>query len=115
VAARGIEQAEQELDGGGFAGAIRTEQTEDFAAAHLEIHVVNGAGLGAAPEILEDLGEAADGNDDLGGTRSAECGVRNGVGGGHDYSLNYNRAAVSRNMIARSDLDIFLLAISIMA
>ena len=61
----GIEQAQQQLDGGGLAGTIRAEQAEHFAAPHLEIHVVHRARLGPAPEILEDLGQPADGDDDF--------------------------------------------------
>ena len=67
-----VQQAEQQLDGGGLAGAVRAEQAEDLAAPHLEIHVVHRARLGPAPEILEDLGQAANGNDDF-AVWSAEC------------------------------------------
>ncbi len=73
VAAGGIEQAQQQLDGGGFAGAVRAEQAEDFAAPHLKIHVVHRPRLGPAPEILEDLGQPAHGDDDVRGRRMAGC------------------------------------------
>ena len=47
------------------------EQAEHLAAPHLEIHVIHRARLGPAPEILEDLGQAANGNDHFAVTR--EC------------------------------------------
>jgi len=42
VAAAGFDKAEQHLDGGAFAGAIRAEEAEDFAAADLERKATNG-------------------------------------------------------------------------
>jgi hypothetical protein len=38
----GTAQPLEALDGGRLAGAVRTEQTEDLAAAHLERHAVDG-------------------------------------------------------------------------
>ena len=60
-----IKQTEQHLHGRGFAGAVRPEQTEDLAAPHFKIDIVHRARLGPAPEILEDFGQAANGDDDL--------------------------------------------------
>ena len=77
VAAGRIEQTEEQLDGGGLAGTIRPEESEDLAAADIEIHVVHGAGLGAAPEILENLREATNGNDHVVGV-GADRGWRGG-------------------------------------
>ena len=65
VAFRRIQQTEQQLDGGGFAGTVRAEQAENFAFADFKIHAVHRARLRAVPEILEDLRQAADGNDHL--------------------------------------------------
>src|SRR3546814_5100064 len=49
-----LEQAAQHLEGGGFAGAIGTEQAEDLALAYLEAHAVGGG------EVAEALGEVTD-------------------------------------------------------
>lgn len=75
VALGGIQQAEQQFDGGGFSRAIRPEQAEHFATADVEIDIVDGARLGASPEIFEDFGEAADGDDDFGGLIRARRGL----------------------------------------
>jgi hypothetical protein len=76
----GIKQAEQHLHRGGFPRAVRAEQAEDFAAPHRKVDVVDGARLGAAPEVFEDLGEAAYGHDAFrrGGGRGGR------FSGGHD-------------------------------
>src|ERR1035438_8228176 len=66
VPLRGIQQAKQQLDGGGFARAIRAEQAEDLSAPDFKIHVVHRARLGTVPEILEHLRQPAHGDDDLG-------------------------------------------------
>ena len=66
------EQPEEHFDGGRFAGAIRAEKAENFAAFHLEIDVIDGARFWAVPEILEDFGEAANDDDVLAGL-SAAC------------------------------------------
>jgi len=42
VATAGFDEAEQHLDGGAFAGAVRAEEAEDFAAADLERKATNG-------------------------------------------------------------------------
>ena len=60
-----IKQAEKQLDGRRFAGPIGTEQAEDFAATHFKIYIVHRSGFRAAPEIFEEFGEAADGDNDL--------------------------------------------------
>jgi hypothetical protein len=52
VTATRLDEAEQHLDGGAFAGAIRAEEPEDFAAADLKRKAANGD-LGA-----EDLAKA---------------------------------------------------------
>ena len=62
---RRIQQTQQQLDGGGFAGAVRAEQAEHLAAPDLKIHVVHRARLGPVPEILEHLRQPAHGHDDL--------------------------------------------------
>ena len=62
---RRIQQTEQQLDRGGFAGAVRAEQAEHLAAPDFKIHVVHRARLGAVPEILEHLRQPAHGDDDL--------------------------------------------------
>ena len=60
-----IQQTEQQFDRGGFAGAVRPEQAEHFAAPDFEIHIVHRARLGPVPEIFEDFGQPAHGNDDF--------------------------------------------------
>jgi hypothetical protein len=55
----GVQQAEQQLDRRGFAGTVRAEQTENFAAPDFKIHIVHRARLGAIPEILENFGQSA--------------------------------------------------------
>ena len=42
VATAGFDEAEQHLDRGAFAGAVRAEEAEDFAAAHLERKATDG-------------------------------------------------------------------------
>ena len=44
--AGGLEQRGEDLDGGGFAGAVRAEESENFALLHIEGDVVDG------PELL---------------------------------------------------------------
>ena len=118
VAARGIEQAQEQLHRRGFPRAIRPEQSEHLALAHLEIHAIDRARLGPPPEILEDLGQAADGDDGFAGLRIADCGLRIGVSdqGCHasvassDYEF-----AIRRNTPARSALFICFLATAIIA
>ena len=58
-----IKQTEDEFYGGGFAGAVRSQESEDLAAANFEINAVHGAGFRTGPKIFEDFGEAADGDD----------------------------------------------------
>ena len=65
VTFRRIQQAEQQLDGRGFAGAVRSEQAKDFAATDFKIHVVHRARLGAVPKIFENFRQPAHGDDDL--------------------------------------------------
>src|SRR6185503_4585818 len=78
VPAGRIEQPEQHLDGGRFAGTIWAQQTEDLATAHLEINGINRPGLGPSPKILEDLGQAANDNHRLIGIGLAGRGACNG-------------------------------------
>ena len=59
LAVGGEEQAEQELDGGGLAGAVGAEQAEDLAAVDFEVEGAEGVLLLAAPEVAVDLGELA--------------------------------------------------------
>src|SRR5579859_3058517 len=87
VALGGIKQAEQQLDRGRFAGAVRPEQAEHLAAADLKIHVIDSARLGAAPEILEDLGQPADGYNRLGGFEIGAGRLRGDLGGGHGINF----------------------------
>src|SRR6266566_6618731 len=63
VSLRGIEQAQQQLDGRRFARAVRAEQAEHLARPDLEIHVIHGLGFGPAPEVFEDLRQPADDDD----------------------------------------------------
>ena len=81
-----VEEAEHHLDGRGFSGAVGSEQTEDLAATDLEVDVVDGAGLRPTPEVLEDLGEAAHGDDGLGVCARSGFGLE-GVEGGHGKSV----------------------------
>ena len=53
----GANEAEQELDGGGLAGAVGTEQTEDLAAPHLHREIDHRAHLAAPEPDPERLGE----------------------------------------------------------
>ena len=59
LAVGGEEQAEQQLDGGGLAGAVGAEQAEDFAAVDLEVEGAQGDLLLAPPEVAVDLGQLA--------------------------------------------------------
>src|SRR5882672_10813587 len=77
MAFRGIQQAEQQFDRGGFSGTIWPEQAEHFTAAHFEIHIVHGASFRPAPKILEDFGQAADRNDGFSGRFRWLCPWRN--------------------------------------
>jgi hypothetical protein len=63
MAAGGVEEPEEHFDRGRFTGAVGAEEAEDFAAADFEVDVIDGAGFRAAPEVLEDFGEAADDDD----------------------------------------------------
>jgi hypothetical protein len=56
-ASGGEDEAEEEFDGGGLAGAIGAEEAEDFTAMDGEVKVVQGADFVAAPEVFVDLGE----------------------------------------------------------
>jgi len=64
---RGIQQAEQQFDRGGFPGTVGPEQAEHLATPDIEIDIVHRARLGPPPKILEYLGQAADGNNDFAG------------------------------------------------
>ena len=65
LAVGGEEQAEQQLDGGGLAGAVGAEQAEDFALVDLEVEGVQGGLLLPAPEVAVDLGQVARFDDDF--------------------------------------------------
>ena len=60
-----IQKTEQQLDRRGFARAVRSQQTEDFAAPDFEIDIVHGLRFGPAPEILEDFRQPAHDHDVL--------------------------------------------------
>ena len=60
-----VQQSQQKLYSRRFSRTVRPEQTEYFTPAHLEIDVVNCARFWPPPEIFEDFGEAANGDDDL--------------------------------------------------
>ena len=66
VAVGGEEQAEQELDGRGLAGAVGAEQAEDLALVDLEVEGAQGDLLLPAPEVAVDLGELAGFDDRFG-------------------------------------------------
>src|SRR5439155_27019455 len=57
-----IQQAQQHLDGCRFAGAVRTEQTEDLAASDRGINIIDRLGFGPAPEVFEGFGQPPDDN-----------------------------------------------------
>ena len=65
VALGGIEQAQQQFNGSGLAGTIGSQQPEHLATPDLEIDVIDGPRLGPAPEVFEDFGQAAHGDDHL--------------------------------------------------
>ncbi len=52
----GIEQTEQQFDGRRLAGAIGTEQTEDFALTNLHVEGAEGGLFLPAPKVAVDLG-----------------------------------------------------------
>ena len=54
----GGDEAEEDFDGGGFAGAVGAEEGDDFAGAEGEVEAVEGSG-GAV--VLGDVGEGGDG------------------------------------------------------
>ena len=60
-----IKKAKQQFDRGRFARSIGTKQTEDFPTVHVKVNAVYGSRLRPAPEIVEKLGETADGNDNF--------------------------------------------------
>ncbi len=62
-AAVGIKQAKDHLHCGGLARAIRPKQTKNLPLPYIEIDVIDRAGLGPAPEILENLGQTYRFND----------------------------------------------------
>ena len=49
LAVGGEEQAEQQLDGGGLAGAVGAEQAEDLAAVDLQVEGAAGRSSSAGP------------------------------------------------------------------
>ena len=76
------EQAEQQLDRGRFAGAVRAEQAEDFAAMDRQIEGLQRPNLLPAPKIAIDLREISGFDDHI---------VRGGSGGngsGSDLSCH---------------------------
>ena len=60
------QQPEEQLDGGGLAGAVGPEQAEDFALVDLQVEGVEGGLLLAAPEVAIDLGQASGLDDGIG-------------------------------------------------
>src|SRR5262249_28282205 len=82
IALGGEEQAEQQLDRGGLAGAVGPEQAEDLAAADLDVEGPQGGLLLAAPEVAVDLGELSRFNDYVLGheATSQEQGTRGAPG-----------------------------------
>ena len=56
AAAGGPQKRGEHFDGGGFAGAVRPQESEDFALRDLEGDVVDGS------EIAERFDQIADGN-----------------------------------------------------
>src|SRR5262249_21190540 len=58
LAGRNVGEAEQHQDGGGFAGAIRTEQPEDLARRDGERHAVD---RGRATVALDEIARLDDG------------------------------------------------------
>ena len=56
TAAGGAQQRGQHLDGGGFAGAVGSEKSEDLTLRDIETDVIDGG------EIAEDLDQIGDGN-----------------------------------------------------
>ena len=57
LALGGKQQAEQQLDRGGFAGAVGAEQAEDLALLDFQVERLEGPHLWPAPEIAIDLRE----------------------------------------------------------
>ena len=66
----GKQQAEQQLDRGGFAGAVGAQQAEDFALLDFEVERLEGPHLWPAPEIAVDLRE---------GPRFDDCFTRHAI------------------------------------
>ena len=58
LAARLVQQAEDHLDGGRLARAVRPEQSEDLVPVDVEVDAVHGARGVAHPEVAEGLGQA---------------------------------------------------------
>ena len=81
VPLRRIQKSKQHFYGGRFAGTVWPEQSKNFSAPNFKIDVVHGARFGAAPEIFEDLAEAANDNDVFSRLRSAVRGLRSFDGG----------------------------------
>ena len=66
VAVSGKEQSQEELDGGGLAGAVGPEQAKDFAALDLQVQGAQGHLFLPAPEIAIDLRQLPRFNNDFG-------------------------------------------------
>ena len=60
LAGGGKDQPEQQLDRGALARAVGPEQAKHLAALDVQIQIVEGANLVAAPEVLVDLGQVFD-------------------------------------------------------
>src|SRR6266516_647181 len=70
-----IEQAQQHFDRSRFARAVRPEQAKNFAAPDFKIDIIDRTRFRATPEVFEDFGQAAHGDDYLLRGRSRECGL----------------------------------------
>jgi len=64
VAAVGMHQAEEHLDRGGFAGAVRAEKSEDFTSAHRQREIRHGQGrpepLAESPRVDDEIAHRSD-------------------------------------------------------
>src|SRR5205823_5765318 len=69
LAVGGEEQAEEQLDGGGLAGAVGAEQAEDLAPVDFQVEGAEGDLFLPAPEVPVDLGQLARLDDHFSGHR----------------------------------------------
>src|SRR5271166_2171648 len=88
-AGRRSNQVEQEMNGAGLAGAIRTQKTKNLALPDLEVEHLDGGGFGIAPSRPIDL---------------AQILRANGRHGGHSLTTRSTCLRISSSLGAPTDI-----------